>query len=221
MLKDDAHMKKTTFLLIQILIASALLANTSHAARPSLNKLNTEVNKLNEEIQAMKDANCNQAEVMGDTYRPQYCEPACGCFYSEDQPAVKDATSCVEDPIGDFTITYSTLESNACSEIPDTDISICSAEIVICSSDIQCSDGYSCSPVSTAPVSICLPPASTCSTDTDCPYYEKDNFYTISNVGSVNSPEPARCDGRNIINSNDANACLELVENVSGVDCGN
>lgn len=131
-----------------VFLAIALLAAPAAAERPSLNKLNADLNLVEETL-------CIQADLDGKSYRPVFCDAECGCL----SEAVLDALeSCSETGPGTLEAVGSELaagfcvatgpSSNQCLQlgIPEfPTVGACeSSSATSCTSNAQCPAGEEC-----------------------------------------------------------------------------
>ena len=217
-------MKRSVLTLLLALAAVALMA-----PRPSINRLNTEVNQN-------RAVMCTGADARGDTYRPFFCEPQCTCSVPS------NLTSCTQTAPGSFEATSDPLDVcvpelhqceslQVCGPFGCSTASVCtSSSQSSCVTDPDCPSGEFCAPVSfesgicvrgCSSASDCPPtgntvcqadPSTTCTTDADCGVVT----FTLDNVGPADAVEPATCDGFVPLSSNDALACLAEVEAQTG-----
>ncbi len=174
-------------------------------------------------VQDVIDAICLQAEQIGSV-RPLVCEPRCGCG---DNILVRaNATSCDEQADGSFDIglaeNVSRCEGNGLCLLPQT---FCSCET--CTGQLGntfpcnctgCEDGQFCSATFPGGPAFCQ---KTCSDDSECPTVEVNAILTLEVNGAPGEPELSQCnctsgegcDGDiELLNSNDGQACLDIVE---------
>jgi hypothetical protein len=187
--------------LLLFLLASLLAA----APRLSLDTLAAEQRRL-------KKAICAKADADNDDYRPFVCKPRCGCLT---KTFIQNASRCEATGPGTFTI-ESVDAPGQCQAGGGTCIVGSSGQACLGDNQTCLVPGETC--VRSCQLGFCINQClRLCTSDVDCP--ATTATATLSGVTQPDSPDVVRCDagGRvRKINSNDALACLEQIEAVTG-----